>query len=217
MNTQTFIFTRRARAIADAREWLSHEPLFLDTETTGLGDHDQVCEIALLDVHGGVVLETLIKPTCFISRQAVHVHGIDHDDVKDAPEFPAVWPQIARLLAQRHVMIYNADFDTRLLTQSALANNVRWPPYPALRAIYHDAMLLYAKFYGEWNAARRSFRWHPLENAARHCGLLKPQMGDDPDKWSESDANGGQPHRARGDAELCRRLVHYIAQQEDEA
>jgi len=213
MNTSTFIFTRRARAIADAREWLSREPLFLDTEATGLGDHDQICEIALLDVHGGVVLDTLVKPTLLnFSPQAVHVHGIDLPQVANAPEFPAIWPQIARLLAERHVVLYNSDFDIRMLTQTARAHAMRWPPYPPLRATYHDAMLHYANFYGEWNRERGAFRWHTLENAARHCGILKPKMGDDPERWSEM-----QKHRAKDDAELCRQLLHYIAAQEVEA
>src|SRR3990167_8249860 len=40
----------RAQAAATARRWLSNHPLFLDTETTGFADTDQICEIAVLDV-----------------------------------------------------------------------------------------------------------------------------------------------------------------------
>lgn len=36
----------RAKAVHTARHWLRGTPVFLDTETTGLGDTAEVCDLA---------------------------------------------------------------------------------------------------------------------------------------------------------------------------
>ena len=42
--------------------WLAAHPLFLDTETTGLDERDEVVELAVINVRGEVLVGTLIKP-----------------------------------------------------------------------------------------------------------------------------------------------------------
>ena len=37
--------------------------IVLDTETTGLGDDAEICEITILDVTGAPILDTLVRPT----------------------------------------------------------------------------------------------------------------------------------------------------------
>jgi hypothetical protein len=57
------------------------------------------------------------------------------------------------------------------------------------------AQQLYARFYGQWRARHRSYRWQSRSDAARPCGLPVPP----------------NLHRAVGEAELTRQGSRYIA------
>ena len=105
-----------------ARALLADNPLFFDTETTGLDGSAEICDIAIIDAAGQVLLNTLVKPTCPIPPQASAVHGITDADVAEAPTITAIWPELAALLAgARPLVAYNASFDRRMITQSANA------------------------------------------------------------------------------------------------
>jgi DNA polymerase-3 subunit epsilon len=53
-------------AIRTAREILALVPVYLDTETTGLGSDAQVIDIALIDTDGTELINTLVRPTEFV-------------------------------------------------------------------------------------------------------------------------------------------------------
>lgn len=78
------------------------------------------CSIAAVVVRDDVVVEkfyTLIKPpleTQFLSV-CTKVNGITKEMTETAPDFPAVWGYIARLLVGRLVVAHNAAFDMRVL------------------------------------------------------------------------------------------------------
>lgn len=175
-----------------AHEWLMARPLFLDTETTGL-DFPEACEIAVVDTDGAVLLNSLVRPKSTIERGAQMVHGITPAMVADAPTFDLLWPKLNVLLADRLVVIYNANFDLDVIANSQSARGV-----VAGRACINGvcAMKLYALFHGEWNDYRQSYRWQKLNRAIAQCGITLPDL-----------------HRALADAEACRRLVHYMAAQ----
>lgn len=97
---------------------------------------------------------------------ATRIHGITNADVRGEPVFAETWPIIAKNLAARTVIIYNSDFDLRLIRQSLRvkcgAGN------GALHEIEAQcAILLYARFYGDWNDHHQSYSWQKLETAAR--------------------------------------------------
>ena len=185
---------RQQNCSQTASQWLDRDPLFLDTETTGLDDHAEICEIAVLDADGTSLVDTLVRPTGPIPDGARQVHGITDDDVRDAPTFAEIAPWLRDVLDGREVVIYNADYDTRLLTQSARAR--RLPPQPwGCPPTFRCAMRLYAEFRGDWNPSRGSYAWQKQHAAARALGLALP---DD-------------LHRARADAELCRRIIQTMA------
>jgi DNA polymerase-3 subunit epsilon len=175
-----------------AAQWLERDPLFLDTETTGLDHRAEVCDLAVVDAGGQVLLNTLIRTRRPIPLEAYAIHGISNREVQAAPPFEAVTEQLRALLSGRLVVVYNADFDAQMLRQShASAQAARY-----LRQVeFVCAMKLYAVHYGEWNSYRRSYRWQKLEDAARQCRLA----------WA------GDAHRALADAEMCRRVVRHLA------
>lgn len=186
----------RKMAADTAADWIATDPVFLDTETTGLGDDVEVCDVAVVDLDGDVVFETLVKPMRPISSTAEAIHHITNDMVQDAPTFDRVLPILVSVLKDRLVVIYNEQFDLRVMTQSAMAAAVPILDWSELLASA-CAMRVYAEFHGEWNEHYQSFRWQRLGSAANQCGL------DIPDGM----------HRARVDADLCRRIVLHMASQ----
>ena len=80
--------------------------------------------------------------------------------VNDAPTWPEVFPRFQNLIQGKTLVIYNAEYDLRLLRQTSHAHN-QTDIIPIHKI--HCAMLIYSEFFGEWNDYRQSFRWQRLE------------------------------------------------------
>lgn len=145
----------------------SNDYLILDTETTGLGSDAEICQIAIIDSDGKVLLDTLVKPVKPIPPDATAIHKITNEMVKDAEPFDTL--QICSLLSNKHVIIYNAEYDVRLLFQSATANGhmAKW------KAVvnWYCAMEAFAEIYGDWNPRYKSFKWKSLDVACGYYGI----------------------------------------------
>jgi hypothetical protein len=105
--------------IEKANAWINTEALTLDTETTGLGSDAEIVEICLIDVAGIPLFNTLIKPTKPIPDEAVAIHGITNEMVATAPTWADIYDQFILLIADRTVVIYNADFDVQIISQTS--------------------------------------------------------------------------------------------------
>lgn len=179
-------------AIRDARAWLAQKPLYLDTETTGLSNFDEIIDLALIDSDGTELINTLIRPTVPIHAKATEVHHISNEDIVDAPGFNEIMINLVKLTEDRLVLIYNTDFDQRMLRQSAAAYKLK---KPCVFCKVHCAMKLYAQFFGEWNNHHQNYKWQSQANAAEQLGLNVP----------------ADLHRAAADAQLCRQIVEAMA------
>lgn len=203
----------RASVIELVQRYIKLDPLFLDTETTGLSDMDEICEIAIVDLAGEVLINTLVKPTKRVPPGTSAIHGITDELVKDAPTFGDLFPRLDSILTDRIVLVYNAEFDESKLVRSAKVNNVDFTGFDGhawfwmqevepgvYHSKWHDVMELYAAFYGDWNDYHQSYTWQRLSTAARQCGIeLPPGI-----------------HRAHADAELTRRIVLHMAESKPE-
>ncbi len=145
----------------------------LDTETTGLSDKAQVCQIGVLSHEGEVLMDTLVKPTVPITYGAVRVHGITPEMIKDAPGFMDIFPELLTILQNKFVVVYNAPFDKRLLEQTYQAHLDGRPDMAQFSEElgWIDVMIPYANYFKDWNPARQSNRWQSLENACRQQGV----------------------------------------------
>lgn len=183
----------RSAAVQQARFYLQRQPLFLDTETTGLDAQAEIVEISVIDAAGEVLLDSLVRPQRPIPAEVVRVHGITNQMVAAAPRWPQVWAELEGLLRGRPVGIYNAEFDVRMLRQSHAASGLAWAP-----AAFADfcIMRLYARYRAQ-PGRFGSYRWHKLTAAGRQCGL----------------AHSGA-HRARADADLARQVLLHMAHSE---
>lgn len=180
-----------AAALADERA------VILDTETTGLGDADQVIEVAVIDIHGNVLLDTLCRH-CLpgpIPPDASRVHGITDEMIKTAPVFPEIYGDLKAILQRAsRVIVYNAAYDARLIEQTMSA----WGLENFESAPFDCAMLSYAAFWGEYNEYHNSYRWQRLATAAARFG---------------AETNGA--HRALDDARMALEVIRGMAVQDD--
>lgn len=151
----------RQKAAEWARQILQNEAaLILDTETTGLGYRDQIVEIAVIDISGQTLMDQLIKPTIPIPPESSRIHGITDADVANAPTFADIHQELSDLAQNRLIVIYNADYDTRMIRQSARAAGLEPGNGPDIRA--DCAMLWYAQWFGDWNDYHGDYRWQKL-------------------------------------------------------
>ncbi|MBU6430383.1 MAG: 3'-5' exonuclease [Cyanobacteria bacterium REEB65] len=157
-----FLAIERANAIRWARHLLTQQNfVILDTETTGLDDSAEVCQVGILSPTGAVLLDTFVRPTIPIPPDATRIHGITDAMVANWPDFGQVGPKIRALVGDNDLVVYNLAYDRRILAQSAIAARLRWPPICSL-ARQHCAMEEYSRFYGQWNDYHQSFRWQRL-------------------------------------------------------
>jgi DNA polymerase III subunit epsilon len=141
--------------------------VILDTETTGINDAE-ICQISIVDLHGAVLLDTLVKPVSAIPSRATSIHGITNSMVKDAPPWGDVSAQVVPLLTGRDVIAYNAVFDRKMMHQSAQAcglPKVDWKTFSR----WWCAMEAFSELYGEANSYRRGgYKYQSLKTAAAH-------------------------------------------------
>ena len=112
----------RQKIIDYARSKISENPVYLDTETTGLETSDEIIEIAIVDTHGLVIYETFIRPTKLIPPAATNIHHITNEMVQNSPNWADKWPEIRQILVSHPIGMYNAEFDLRMIQQSLAAH-----------------------------------------------------------------------------------------------
>ena len=170
------------------RKLWQKEPLFLDTETTGLGSRSEVVQLGIVAADGTVLFDELIRPFGRMDSKAQQVHGISLGQLKSKSTIDHHANTIMDRIRGKVVVAYNADFDSRLLSQSlwlagldgrGLLRDVR----------FMDLMRPYATFWGGRNG-----RWQKLENACIQQGVML------------SDA-----HSALADAQATRLLLMRLA------
>lgn len=173
-----------------ARQRLALHPLYLDTETTGIGKTDEIIELSLIDHDGTELFWKLIKPTQPIPKEAERIHGISNHKVATAQPWPILWPQIRPILYGRIIAAYNASFDARMMEQTHQRYRLPWRE----NLEFLDVMQLFSEFRGEWDTFRSSYRFFKLADAGKYFNISLPNT-----------------HRASADALLTRALLHSIA------
>ena len=192
---------RREAISRQARAWLEANALILDTETTGLGDDAEVVELALVDCAGAVLLDTLVRPSGPVPAEAAAIHGITDAMLAEAPTWSEVHDRFCDLVEGRQVVIYNQEFDVRVIGQTARRYGLPAPQGFDLvldPGRIHCAMQAYARFHGEWNAEKGQYRWQKLSAAAAQQGVTVTNA-----------------HRALGDCLMTLGVVRAMASTEN--
>ncbi len=143
------------------------DALVVDTETTGLSSKDEIIQLAILDLDGKVLLDTLLKPTVPVSPEAYGLHGISYQSLKNAPSILDLYDEIANLIRNRYLVAYNAAFDQRLLTQTC--NRHGLPKFEV--AGWYCAMEKYSYFRGKHDG-QKDYKSQSLISACTQQGIL---------------------------------------------
>jgi DNA polymerase-3 subunit epsilon len=132
------------------RKLFSHGFIILDTETTGLGDNDQLIELAVIDEYGNVLHNERYQPTVAISSGAVSVHGITDGALINKPTFERDAESVKALLENKLVVIFNVKYDIKILRSTFKAFGLDSRFLDKIET--HCAMYSAAKAYGATNS-----------------------------------------------------------------
>jgi DNA polymerase-3 subunit epsilon len=125
--------------------------VYLDAETTGLHESDEIVELTIIDDDGNILLNTLVKPIVHTYWPgAQRVHGISPMDVRNAPTQKQISDKIRDAVRGTRVVIYNAPYDSQYLPELEEAKEIRC----AMRE------------FSDWNKSK----WVNLTNATKIVG-----------------------------------------------
>ncbi|CAD5988604.1 putative exonuclease CP81 (plasmid) [Planktothrix tepida] len=150
----------RVDAVKTAKNYLENKSVYviLDTETTGLNEAE-IVEIAIIDLDGKTLLNTLVKPRILIPSEVIKIHGITNEMVADSPSFPEVYYTIVDVLKDKTVLIWNRQFDISILNY---CRNIHKLPSFRLSDRSECLMEIHAQWYGEWSTYWHKYKWQPL-------------------------------------------------------
>ncbi|HIF3102576.1 TPA: 3'-5' exonuclease [Salmonella enterica] len=159
------------------QKWLNSDYLIIDTETTGLDNNAEIIEIAIINMHGDVLLNSLVKPTCSIPTTVTKINNITDEMVADAPLWRDVFPVILNIIDEKKWLAWNSKFDARLIIQTGVKTGY-FEDLPASKILdiaakinnsQIDAKAIYDQWYGEFDSKRNNFKRQRLTTAAeRH-------------------------------------------------
>lgn len=96
--------------------------IYLDTETTGAGPTDKLCQLAFKTDQGQIENE-LFNPGRKISIEAMAVHHITNEMVASKPVFQGsdTYSKLEKLIAGQNIIVaHNAEFDIAMLKREGL-------------------------------------------------------------------------------------------------
>ena len=91
--------------------------IVLDTETTGINPRDghRLIEVGCIEIHDllptGRTFHSLVHPERLIDPDAIRVHGITDEQVKDAPKFRDMVGGLMEFIGDAPIIAHNAAFD----------------------------------------------------------------------------------------------------------
>ena len=97
--------------------------IVLDTETTGLyaDQGDRIIEIGCVEMVNrkltGNNLHFYLNPGRDSHEEALKIHGISNEFLRDKPAFPAIVEELLQYVAGAEIIIHNAAFDLGFLNQ----------------------------------------------------------------------------------------------------
>lgn len=192
----------------DYGQMLKDGLIILDTETTGLGDDDEIVEIAIINQDGDVLIDTLVKPLKPVPDDVVKIHGISNAMLKDAPWWDVVAPRIAQAVIPTvpHIVIWNKKFDIRLIEQTDRIHlpevvTRRGPFFLTTHNSTHCAQIDYMQRYGQ----RKPDGTLKRQSLAAAC----EQLGIKQDKT--------KAHRALYDCQMTLEVIKALAAKDQES
>jgi DNA polymerase-3 subunit epsilon len=181
--------------VAAGAAWAEQKLAVLDFETTGLSpSEDRVIEIGVACFERGelrALQNWLCNPGIPVPEQARAIHNIGDEELRDAPPFAAVLPELQALVEAYLPVAYNAPFDRGFLhaelTRAGHAAGGALPPAFDRDVVWIDP-LVWAR------ALHKEERGHRLGEVCARLGIPLEMA-----------------HRAASDAEATGRVLLALA------
>jgi DNA polymerase-3 subunit epsilon len=157
--------------------------IFLDTETTGLSaeNGDRIIEIGCVELLNrkltGNNLHFYINPERDSHEDALKVHGISNEFLRDKPKFSEVADQILDYLRGAEIIIHNAPFDIGFLNKEM--ELLGKPPITEQVASVRDTLVMAKEMYpGKRNSLDALCDRLGVDNSGRtlHGALLDAEL-----------------------------------------
>lgn len=90
------------------------------------------CAVAVVEVRDGMIVAEkawLIQPETWFLQRFIDIHGIRPEQVAEAPNFAALWPNLLPWIQGHHLVAHNMKFDHRVLTKSLARYNLPLPEF----------------------------------------------------------------------------------------
>ena len=112
--------------------------IVLDTETTGFDPRtgDRLVEVGCIEIEDllptGRTFHRFVNPERLIPADAIRVHGITDDKVREAPKFAEIVIELMAFIGDAPVIAHNAQFDRNFIDHEcgrcghALLHETRW-------------------------------------------------------------------------------------------
>lgn len=134
----------------------------IDFETANRQTHS-ACSVAMTIVRNSEIVDeyySLIQPETWFDRINTRIHGIQENDVIDAPKFPEVWRDLQQFFsADQLVVAHNMPFDKRILSGTLSHYGLMIPDFRTLCTVRSSRALL------------KSLPNHKLNTVADYYGI----------------------------------------------
>lgn len=157
--------------------------LFLDTETTGLSadNGDRIVEIACVEMINrrltGNNLHFYINPEREISEDAIRIHGLTPEFLKDKPKFAEISDALRSYLLGAELIIHNAPFDVGFIN-AEFARLDRAPLDKVVVSVVDTLAMAKEIFPGKRNSLDALCARFEVDNSSRtfHGALLDAEL-----------------------------------------
>ena len=157
--------------------------IVLDTETTGLSaeNGDRIIEIGCVELVGrkltGNNRHFYLNPERDSHEDALKVHGISNEFLKDKPKFAAVADELLDYLQDAEIIIHNAPFDVGFLNKE-LELIGKSPVTHCVAKITDSLMMAKEMFPGKRNSLNALCSRLEVDNSGRtlHGALLDAEL-----------------------------------------
>lgn len=157
--------------------------IFLDTETTGLSaeNGDRIIEIGCVEMFNrrltGNNLHFYINPERDSHEDAIRIHGITNEFLRDKPKFAELSDQIRSYLHDAEIIIHNAPFDLGFL--NAEFNRLGLAPVEKITGSIIDTLAMAKEMFpGKRNSLDALCSRLEVDNSGRtlHGALLDAEL-----------------------------------------
>jgi DNA polymerase-3 subunit epsilon len=157
--------------------------IVLDTETTGLSaeNGDRIIEIGCVELLNrkltGNNLHFYVNPERESHEDALKVHGISNEFLKDKPKFAAVADELLEYLRDAELIIHNAPFDISFLNKE-LQRIGRAPIHTVIGQVTDSLVMAKEMFPGKRNGLDALCDRLGVDNSGRtlHGALLDAEL-----------------------------------------